>query len=69
MPEYTLHSLFDPDSMCSDPRNFVDTLTKDGRMIRTTCKVCGSFVGYRPAEVVKKTRKRVGKTTKMLAAM
>jgi translation initiation factor 2 beta subunit (eIF-2beta)/eIF-5 len=55
---WTLHALLDPSSMCSDPKNFIDEVTRDGRRIRTTCKVCGDFVGYRPVEEKPKTRKR-----------
>jgi len=54
MPNYTVHSILDQDSKCSDPKNFVDTVTRDGRRIRTICKVCGDFVGYRPVEEPKK---------------
>jgi hypothetical protein len=35
------------DHPCFDPRNWVDEPPK-GRMIRTHCKLCGDFVGYRP---------------------
>lgn len=54
----TAHEILDPDSMCSDPKNFSDEVTKDGRRIRTTCKVCGDFVGYRPVEQETKKKKK-----------
>jgi hypothetical protein len=54
--EMTAHEILDPDSICSNPCNFVDTVTKDGQRIRTICKVCGDFVGYRP--VIQETKKR-----------
>jgi hypothetical protein len=55
-PEYMLHYLFDVlwkipiikrDHFHNDPINWVDE-PKKGRMIRTHCKVCGDFIGYRP---------------------
>ena len=34
----------------NDQRNYVDVVLKSG-WIRTTCRVCGRFVGYRPLGV------------------
>jgi hypothetical protein len=56
-----IHNLLDPASTCSDQKNFVDMITKDGRRIRTVCKVCGDFVGYRSIEQETKKRGRNGK--------
>jgi hypothetical protein len=44
----SLHLRIDEHSKCSDPKNFVESKTRDGAKIRTTCRVCGEFVGYRP---------------------
>lgn len=40
-----------------DPKNWIDEPPKNG-MIRTHCKVCGEFVGYRPASSGSKRRRR-----------
>lgn len=41
-----------------DPRNWFDVLAGGG-LVRTTCRVCKGFVGYRPAERRKSPRSKV----------
>lgn len=56
-PEHILKYLFEVvwnipsvkrDHFHSDPQNWEDEPRKKG-MIRTYCKICGDFIGYRPA--------------------
>lgn len=40
----------------NDPRVWVDVLTFDGRRLRTECRHCEKFIGYRVAPKPNKTK-------------